>query len=128
MSEQRTKEIADYAVQFVTNSEELNTKAGGDLDTLQLCIECFKLGAAWSDENPENVFSKPSAREFFNQVYIMRHNQRGFFELARKKDLSVEEREQKQSYLKNSTYFEKIVDDVIEKTVATLKRVEGGQQ
>lgn len=128
MSEQRTKEIAGYAVHFVTNNEELNTKTGGDLDALQLCIECFKLGAAWADENPENTFSKPSAREFFNQVLLMRMNQKRFFELSRKKELTAEEKEKKHGYLTNSTFFEKCVDETIEKTVAILKRVEGVQQ
>lgn len=128
MSEQRTKEIADYAVRFVTNDEELNNAAGGDLDALQLCITGFKLGAAWADENPENAFSKPSAQSFFNYVCIMRAHQRRFFNLARKKELTAEEREQKQKSLQNSQDFERIVDDIIEKAQATLKRMEGVQQ
>jgi hypothetical protein len=126
--EQREKEIAEYAAQFVTNSEELNNAAGGDLDALQLCITGFKLGAKWADENPENAFSKPSARDFYNSVCLMRMNQRNFFALARKKELTDEERANKQQFLQNSAYFEGIVDSVIEKTQKAIERAEGAQQ
>lgn len=126
--ENRIKEIKEFAAHYVSNSEKLNERAKGDLDVLQLCVDCIIFGAKWADENPENTFTKPTAVNFFNNVCLMRANQRAFFELARKKELTDEERAHKQDYFKNSASFERIVDDIIEKSQQILKRQGGAAQ
>lgn len=125
---ERDNEIKIQAKSYMLNSNYFQSKVEGDLDMMSTLIEAYMAGAMWADKNPADPFTKPSARSFFNNVCLMRANQRSFFALARKKDLTDEEREQKQQYLRNSGYFEGIVDGIIDKAQQAIQRTEGAQQ
>lgn len=124
----RDNEIKERAKSYMLESDYFMSKAGGDLDMLSVLMEAYIAGAMWADKNPADPFTKPSARQFFDTVCLMRANQRNFFALARKKELTDEERKDKQKYRQNSGYFEGIVDGIIVKTQQTIQRMEGTQQ
>ena len=124
----RNDEIKTQAKHYMLNSSYFQSKVGGDLDMISVLMEAYMAGALWADKNPADAFEKPSAWSFFNNVCLMRANQRNFFALARKKELTDKEREEKQQFLRNSGYFENIVDGIIDKAQQAIQRTEGAQQ